>query len=45
MAFGICGRNKDAAYESESGIRKAGIIVEAVVPNAWRLAETPYSFR
>jgi len=24
---------------------KAGIIVEAFVPNSWRLAETPYSFR
>ncbi len=49
MAFGICGRNKDCMaslrdaknfYQETS---KAGIIVEALMPNAWRFAEMPYS--
>ena len=69
-AFGSSWRNRRRCLRrSESGIRKAGIIVEAfdslapanlalwasrlcrwrprrsAVPNAWRLAETPYSFR
>jgi hypothetical protein len=46
MAFGSWWRNRCAAYEGANQVsRKAGIIVEAFVPNAWRLAETPYSFR
>jgi hypothetical protein len=50
MAFGICGRNKNCraslgdAKNSYQESRKPGIIVEALVPNAWRLAETLYSF-
>ena len=46
MAFGSSWRNRDAAHEeANQESRKAGIVVEAFVPNAWRLAETPYSFR
>lgn len=51
MVFGICGRNKDCvasprdAKNSYQETCKAGIIVEALVPNAWRPTETPYSFR
>jgi len=51
MAFGICGRNKDCmaslrdAKNSYQETSKAGIIVEALVPKARRLAETPYSYR
>ena len=41
MAFGSSWRNRCAAYEgANQESRKAGIIVEAFVPNAWRLAET-----
>ena len=28
-----------------SSTRSAGTVIEAFVPNAWRLAEVPYSFR
>jgi len=51
MAFGICGRSKDCmaslrdAKNFYQETRKPGIIEEALVPNAWRLAETTYSFR
>jgi len=46
MAFGSSLRNRDAAYEeANQESRKAGIIVEAFVSNAWRLAETPYIVR
>ena len=46
MVFGSSWRNRGAAYEgANQESRKAGIIVEAFVSNAWRLAETPYSFR
>jgi hypothetical protein len=50
MAFGICGRNKNCraslrdAKNSYQESRKPGIIVEALVPNAWRLAETPQPY-
>ena len=44
MAFGSSWRNRDAAHEkANQESRKAGIVVEAFVPNAWRLTETPYS--
>jgi len=46
MAFGSSLRNRDAAYEeANQESRKAGIIVEAFVSNAWRLAETLYIVR
>ena len=42
MVFGSSWRNRGAAYEgANQESRKAGIIVEAFVSSAWRLAETP----
>jgi len=46
MAFGGSWRNK--TLPTKKLIRNPGkqeIIVEAFVPNVWRLAEAPYSFR
>jgi hypothetical protein len=45
MVFGSSWRNRGAAYEgANQESRNAGIIVEAFVPNAWRLAEMSLQF-